>query len=206
MGDTKENVVRIMHIRLEKKDDYTAVERLTLAAFKKFTFPDGSKPPYTDEHYLVHLMRDVPAFVPELDFVGDINGEIVVNIMFTKSKVIRPDGSELATLTFGPVSVKPELQGKGLGTEMIRHSLNRARELGFGAVIIVGHPAYYPRFGFKLASDFGLTMPDGSVLDPFMAMELQNGYLGVDGGKWYEDDVYQIDQSAFEKWNAQFLR
>jgi predicted N-acetyltransferase YhbS len=195
-----------VNIRLEQPDDYLAVERLTLAAFKTFTFPDGSRPPHTDEHYLVHIMRDVPAFVPELDFVGEIDGEIVANIMYTKSRIVRPDGLELATLTFGPVSVKPDLHGKGLGAEIIWHSLGRAKELGYGAVIIVGHPAYYPRFGFKAASSFGLTMPDGSVFDPFMAMEIQGGYLGTVGGKWYEDDVYRIDQGAFEKWDATFVQ
>jgi predicted N-acetyltransferase YhbS len=195
-----------MNIRLESAEDYVAVERLTLAAFKTFTFHDGSRPPYTDEHYLVHIMRDVSTFVPELDFVGEMNDEVVANIMYTKSKVVRPDGSALETLTFGPVSVKPELHGNGLGAEIIRHSLKRAHELGYGAVIILGHPRYYPRFGFKPASDYGLTLPDGSTMEPFMALEIQNGYLGNTGGKWYEDDVYHIDQSAFEKWNTKFLQ
>lgn len=101
-----------MIIRRETPNDYLAVERLTLAAFKTFTFHDGSKP-HTDEHYLAHIMRDVPAFVR-------------------------------------------------------------------------------------------MTMPDGSVFEPFMAFEIQSGFLGADGGKWYEDDVYQIDQGAFIKWNKAF--
>jgi predicted N-acetyltransferase YhbS len=192
-----------MNIRLEKPEDYTAVERLTLAAFKTFTFHDGSKPERTDEHYLAHVMRDVAAFVPELDFIGERGDEIVASIMFTRSKVIRPDGSVLNTLTFGPVSVIPELHGQGLGSEIIRHSLACARELGFGAVIIMGHPGYYPRFGFKAASCFNLTLPDGTAIEPFMALELVGGYLGTDGGKWYEDEVYEIDQTAFEEWNKQ---
>jgi predicted N-acetyltransferase YhbS len=193
-----------MIIRQEQPNDRLAVERLTLAAFKTFTFQDGSKPPYTDEHYLVHLMRDVPAFVPELDFVGELDGEIVANIMYTRSKVIWTDGSESVTLTFGPVSVKPERQGCGLGTEIIRHSLDRARTLGYGAVIIVGHPTYYPRFGFRPARDFGLMMPDGSTFDPFMALEITSGSLDRGGGKWYEDDVFKIDLNAFAEWNAKF--
>jgi predicted N-acetyltransferase YhbS len=148
-------------------------------------------------------MRDVAAFVPELDFIGERGDEIVAGIMFTKSKVVRPDGSVLDTLTFGPVSVKPELHGQGFGSGIIRHSLARARELGFGAVIIMGHPAYYPRFGFKAAGCFNLTLPDGTAIEPFMALELVDGYLGTDGGKWYEDEVYEIDQTAFEEWDKQ---
>jgi predicted N-acetyltransferase YhbS len=91
-----------------------------------------------------------------------------------------------------------------LGTQIIQHSLDRARELGFGAVIIMGHPRYYPRFGFSPASDFNLTLPDGSAVDPFMALELVDGYLGLRGGTWYEDEVFEIDQSAFDVWNTRF--
>jgi predicted N-acetyltransferase YhbS len=195
-----------MKIRLEIPDDYVAVECLTLAAFNTFTFPDGSKPACVQEHYLAHIMRGAAAFVPELDFVGEVDGEIAANIMFTKSTVVRPDESRLETLTFGPVSVKPELQKHGLGAKIIRHSLDRARELGFGAVIIIGHPEYYPRFGFKSASGYHLTLPDGSAIDPFMALELKEGYLGTNGGKWYEDDVFKIDRKAFEDWNRQFTQ
>jgi uncharacterized protein YdhG (YjbR/CyaY superfamily) len=124
--------------------------------------------------------------------------------MYTKSNIIRPNGDALETLTFGPVSVKPELHGRGLGAKIIRHGLAVARELGHGAVIILGHPAYYPRFGFKPASEFNLTMPDDSAFDAFMALELRDGYLGADGGKWYEDKVFEIDQSTFEAWNKEF--
>ncbi|MDR3202099.1 MAG: N-acetyltransferase [Bifidobacteriaceae bacterium] len=193
-----------MIIRLEQPRDYAATEHLTLAAFRTFAFADGSRPERTDEHYLAHIMRGVAAFVPELDFVGEAGGQIVANIMFTKSMVIRPDGTELDTLTFGPVSVKPELHSQGLGSEIIRHSLDRARELGHGAVVIVGHPKYYPRFGFRPARDYHLTMPDGSAIDPFMALELRSGYLGAEGGEWHEDDVFKMDRTAFEEWDAQF--
>ena len=205
-----------MDIRLEQPQDYAAVERLTFAAFKTFVFPDGSRPERVEEHYLAHVLRGSPAFLPELDFVGEIAceaggeaaggpcGEIVANIMYTKSKVIRPGGAVLDTLTFGPVSVKPQLHGHGLGTEIVRHSLGRARELGYGAVVIVGHPTYYPRFGFRPASDFGLAMPDGSVIEALMALELAPGYLGAEGGKWRDDEAYDIDKDAFEAWDAQF--
>jgi predicted N-acetyltransferase YhbS len=195
-----------MNIRLEQPEDRIAVERLTLAAFKTFAFPDGSKPERHDEHYLVHIMRSAAVFVPELDFVGEAAGEIVANIMFTRSKVFRPDGGETPTLTFGPVSVKPKLHRQGLGGEIIRHSLARARELGHGAVVIMGHPGYYHRFGFKAASSFNLTLPDGSAPEPFMALELVDGYLGVIGGKWHEDEVFEIDEAAFKKWEKQNAR
>jgi len=85
--------------------------------------------------------------------------------------------------------------------------LNRARELGYGAVLITGHPSYYPRFGFRRADDFGITLADPtSIFDgAFMALELIPGYLGSDGGKWYEDSVYEIDAAAFSEWNKGFM-
>jgi len=193
-----QNFKNSMIIRLETPADFSAVERLTYRAFQTMTYPDGSRDPYVSEHYLIHVMRGSPAFLPELDFVGEIDGEIVAHIAYTRSKVVRPDGSELETITFGPVSVKAELHGKRLGTEIIQYSLNQARELGYGAVLITGHPSYYPRFGFRRAGDFGITPPDptGIFDGAFMALELIPGYLGVVGGIWYEDEVFHIDESA----------
>jgi predicted N-acetyltransferase YhbS/uncharacterized protein YdhG (YjbR/CyaY superfamily) len=197
-----------MNIRLERPSDYAAVERLTFAAFENFTYPDGSRNPVIQEHYLVHIMRDCAAFAPELAFVGELDGEIVANIMYTHSKIVYPNGDITKTVTFGPVSVKPELQKRGLGAEMIRHSLAAARELDYGAVIILGHPEYYPRFGFVRADDvYGLSVKsfDNMVFEgAFMALELRDGYLRRDGGKWCEDKVFDIDQTAFETWNKEF--
>jgi predicted N-acetyltransferase YhbS len=200
----------MMTLRLETPADYAVVERLTFAAFETMELPGRTR---TNEHYLAHTMRGAAAFVPELDFVGESiangdaanpGGEIVANIMYTRSKIVRPNGGEVETLTFGPVSVKPELHNRGLGAEIIRHSLDRARELGYDAVVIVGHPQYYPRFGFKPASEYNLAMPDGAAFDALMALELVNGCLGADGGKWYGDKVFEIDQAAFDAWNKTF--
>jgi len=124
-----------MNIRLETPTDYAAVERLTFEAFETMTLPGRTR---TNEHYLAHLMRGAAAFVPELDFIGEVDNEIAANIMYTTSKVVRPDGGMLETLTFGPVSVAPHLQKRGLGAQIIRRSLERARELGYGAVIMSG--------------------------------------------------------------------
>ncbi|GHU55796.1 N-acetyltransferase [Clostridia bacterium] len=193
----------MLNITLESHDDYKAVERLTFAAFETMELPGRT---HTDEHFLAHIMRDRSAFVPELDFIGTIGGEIIANIMYTKSKIIRPNGSETEAVTFGPVSVKPELHRNGYGAAIIRHSLYAARKRGYGTVIIVGHADYYPRFGFKPASEYNLTMPDGGVFDAFMALELRQGYLGTSGGKWYEDEVFDIYKTAFSKWNVEFQK
>ena len=191
-----------MTIRHATPIDYAAITRLTHAAFETMELPGRT---YTDEHYLSHIMRKSAAYLPDLEFVGEINGEIVASILYTKSKIVRPSGAIDETITFGPVSVVPALHGQGLGAAIIRHSLDCARGLGYGAVVIVGHPTYYPRFGFKTAASFGLTMPDGGAFDAFMALELADGTLGAEGGVWHEDSVFSIDQTAFEAWHKDFI-
>lgn len=93
-----------------------------------------------------------------------------------------------------------------MGDEIIRHSLNCARELSHGAVIIVEHPNCCPRFGPEVASDYGLTMPDGGVMESFMAMELVGGCLGAAAGTWREDEVYEIDDALVKEWDAKDVR
>ncbi|MDR1156681.1 MAG: N-acetyltransferase [Oscillospiraceae bacterium] len=191
-------------IRIERQADYEEVERLTFAAFETMEFPGQM---YTNEHFLAHLLRGDPDFVPELDFVAEKNGEIVGNIMYSRCAIIRPDGTETEALVFGPVSVKPELHRQGVGTMLIEHSLNRAREFGYKAVLITGHPDYYRRFDFVPASAYGITTLDGKSFDAFMALELYEGYLGADGGKWKcckAFDVCESDTSAFREFHRVF--
>ncbi|MDR3072291.1 MAG: N-acetyltransferase [Clostridiales Family XIII bacterium] len=190
-----------MNIVIETPDDYKATTQLTFAAFETFHSPYLPPRDLPDEHYLVHIMRDSPAFIPELAFVGWQDGDIIANIMYTKSKIVRPNGDNLETITFGPLSVKPQFQNQGYGAEMVHYSLKKAHELGYGAVVIVGHPDYYSRFGFKPAKEFNLTMPEGETFDPFMALELEPGYLGTSGGVYYEDKIFHFEASDFRNWH-----
>lgn len=171
----------MINIRQELPKDYAAVEAVILAAFETVQIADH---PHTNEHILAGLLRGDPDFVPELDLVAEFCGEVVGNIMYSRCAVVRADGSETAALVFGPLSVKPELHGKGIGAQLVLRSLELAKKLGFGAVLITGHVGYYPRFGFVPASRYNITMADGASFDAFMALELKEGYLGMEGGKW----------------------
>ena len=190
-----------MTIRPETPADHCAVERLTWAAFETMSLPGRT---HTNEHYLAHILRDAAAYVPALDFVGEVEGQIVANIMYSKSKIIRPYGEATDTLTFGPVSVQPALHRQGLGAQLIAHSLDKARSLGYGAVIIMGHPAYYARFGFVPASQYKLSLSNGEAFAAFMALELMPGYLGMEGGVWMEDPIFDVDPAAFAAWHSTF--
>lgn len=175
--------------------EYRETENLTREAFWNLMGPG------CDEHYLLHEMRADPAFIPELDFVAAHKGKILGNIIYTKSRVVNGNGQALDTITFGPVAVLPEYQGRGIGALMIFHTLDLAREMGYQAVIILGHPDYYPRFGFRRARDFGLATAAGETFDPFMALELAPGSLSG-GGVYHYARVYNVDPekaAAFDK-------
>ncbi|MCL2362003.1 MAG: N-acetyltransferase [Defluviitaleaceae bacterium] len=190
-----------MILRLERPEDHYAVESLTRAAFWKSNW--SSEPRICDEHLLVHRLRKCPSYVPELNYVAEIDGKIVGHIIYTKSKIVDTSGKEYEMLTFGPLSAMPEYQGNGIGKALMLHTFEVARDLGYRAVIIFGHPDYYPRVGFRRAAAFGITTPDSKTFDPFMVLPLYNGALDGITGRYYIDPVYETltekDTLAFDK-------
>lgn len=186
-------------IRRETANDFRTVEELTREAFWVNTYSRH----LIDEHLLVHKLRSVPAFVPELDYVAEISGKIVGNVMYSKAKIVSIDGNEHEVLTFGPLSVLPEFQNQGVGKELMRFTIGEAKRLGYSAIVFFGHPDYYPRFGFRRGADFGLTAEKGQTPDAFMAMELYAGTLDGIQGKFYEDPVFhnlpEDEVIAFDK-------
>jgi predicted N-acetyltransferase YhbS/uncharacterized protein YdhG (YjbR/CyaY superfamily) len=188
-------------LRLENKSDWKTVEQVTYRAFRDAP-PTGADDD-GNEALLAHNLRGSAAFVPELDYVAEINGKIVGNIMYTRSKVVNDNGGEWETLTFGPVSVLPKYQRQYIGSALIRRSLHTARELGYRAVLIFGHESYYPRFGFKPASEYGITTADGKNFPAFMALPLYDGALDGVHGRLICDEVYAtLDKEEAEKLNA----
>lgn len=187
-------------LRPERPEDYFAVEQLTFEAFLDMPHSGGN------EALLAHKMRAVSGFVPELDFVAEIEGKVVGNILYTKSKVVGPDG-EWETLTFGPLSVSPTCQRQGIGEALIRHTLDIARQLGYRAVLIFGHEEYYPRFGFVNAETYGITTADGQNFPAFMALPLSEGALDGVKGKLIYDPVFdQLGSEEAKAFNLQFSR
>jgi len=168
--------------RLETSADYRAVEKLTREAF----WINTDSNPFIDEHLLVHNLRKDPCFIPELDFIAEIDGTLVGNVMYSRAKIVSPDGSETEVLTFGPLSVLPEYQGMGVGRALMEYSIDEAKRRGYSAIVFHGHADYYPRFGFKRAFEYGLA----HNYDSCMAMELISGALDIPGGKLEENPVF----------------
>jgi len=192
-------------VRGEARDDYQAILRLTYEAFLTLDYPGRER---VDEHYLVHLFKGSDSVIRELCFVAETEGRIVGHILYTRSKVIRPGGEEKETITFGPLSVDPEYHRQGVGKKLTLHSMEKAREMGFGAVVIEGVPAYYPRLGSKRASDYGLTYADGSAPDHLMGYELRDRYLDGGGEVRFlapEYEAAEKDVTGFEAFNTRFM-
>lgn len=186
-------------IRLEREEDYRAVEHLTREAFWNHHVPG------CDEHYLAHVLRQSDCFLPELDFVAEAkNGERIGNIMYTKANVFCDSGETVPVLSFGPLSVLPEWQGKGVGSTLVRHSLKRAAELGYCAVLIYGDPAYYSRLGFLAAESFGIGSADDYYADALQALELVSGALCGKSGRFAEDHAYEVDEVEAEAFDKTF--
>ena len=187
-------------LRIEKKSDWKIVEQLTYRAFRDAP-PTGSGDD-GNEALLARKLRSCASFVPELDYVAELDGSVIGNIMYARCKIVS-DGGEWETLTFGPVSVLPKNQRHGVGSALIRKTLDIARDLGYRAVLIFGHESYYPRFGFKPASEFGITTADGKNFPAFMVLPLCEGALDGIHGRFMLDDVYTtLDREESDKLNA----
>ena len=141
-------------IRLEKKEEYREVENLIREAFWNVYRPGCS------EHYVIHVLRNDPAFVKELDFVMEKNGRLIGQNMFMKTRIDSDDGRMIPVLTMGPICVVPDLKRRGYGKALLDYSLKRARELGFGAVLFEGNIAFYGKSGFDYAGKFGIRYHD----------------------------------------------
>ena len=177
-------------IRAEKAEDYRAVENLVRESFWNVYRPGCS------EHYVIHVLRDDPDFVKELDFVMEQGGRIIGQNMFMKTVINADDGKDIPVLTMGPICITPELKRKGYGKILLDYSLEQAAKLGFGAVLFEGNIDFYSKCGFDYARNFKIRyhdLPEGEDDSFFLCRELLPGYLdGVTG-------VYQTPQGYYVK-------
>lgn len=182
-------------IRNETQADYNIVEKITREAFYNLYVPGGV------EHYLVHIMREHSDFISELDFVIELDGQIIGNIMYTKAKLVDEKGIEKNIITFGPVCIVPKYQRKGYGKLLIEYSFKRAIELGYDVIVILGSPANYVSLGFKSSKKYNVCIENGKYPAAMMVKELVSGTL--DGRKWiyYDSCVMQITEEEAQKYD-----
>ena len=177
-------------IRPERKEEYRAVEELVREAFWNVYRPGCS------EHYVIHVLRDDPAFVKELDFVMEQDGNLIGQNMFMRTIIEADDGRTIPVLTMGPIGITPELKRKGYGKALLDYSLEKAAETGAGAVLFEGNIGFYGKSGFDYAGRFGIRyhdLPEDEDASFFLCKELIPGYLdGITG-------VYQTPQGYYVK-------
>ena len=185
----------MLTIRNETQADRQIVEDITRRAFYNLYVPSCG------EHYLVHIMRDHPDFIPELDFVAELDGQVIGNVMYTRATLTDEAGAVKDILTFGPVSIAPEHQRKGYGKQLLEHSFRRAAELGWDAIVIFGSPANYVGRGFKSCKKFNVCLEGGRFPSSMMVKELREGAL--DGRRWiYRDSpVMAIDEAEARRYD-----
>ena len=187
----EENII----IRNEKKEDWELVERITRQAFYNLYVPGCV------EHYLVHIMREHEDFIPELDFVLELDGQVIGNIIYTKAKLTDENGTEKEILTFGPVSIHPAYQRMGYGKMLMEHSFQAAIQLGYDTIVILGSPANYVSRGFKCCKKYNVCIENGKYPAAMMVKELIPHIL--DDHKWlYQDSpVMAISKEEAERYD-----
>lgn len=185
-------------IRRETGRDFREVEELTREAFWNLYFPG------CNEHYLAHVMRSHPDFISELDFVAECDGRLVGSIMYTRARLVAEDGEEKGIVCFGPLSVLPSHQRRGIGSALVRHTADLARGMGAGMIVIFGDPHNYCRLGFRSCRDFGISDGNGECPHGMLALELEAGVTA--GRRWVYrySDVYDVDEKAAEAFDAGF--
>lgn len=182
-------------IRNEKPQDYKIVENMTRKAFYNQYMPGCF------EHYLVHIMREHEDFIPELDFVAELDGKIIGNIMYTKARLIDQNENEKQILTFGPVCVLPEYQRMGYGKMLMEHSFEQAKQLGYDTIVIFGSPANYVSRGFVCCKKHNVCLENGKYPAAMLVKELVPGAL--DGRKWsyHESPVMELSEEEAQKYD-----
>ena len=188
-------------IRLEKKEEHRTVENLVRESFWNVYRPGCS------EHYVIHVLRDDPAFVKELDFVMEQDGELIGQNMFMRTVINADDGRDIPVLTMGPICIAPELKRRGYGKKLLDCSLEQATAMGFGAVLFEGNIGFYGKSGFDYARNFGIRyhdLPEGADDSFFLCKELIHGYLNGITAVYQTPKGYYVDDADVEDFDKAF--
>ena len=158
------------------------------------------------EHYLVHIMRGHEDFIPELDFVIESDGEVIGNIMYTKSRLVGEDEREKNILTFGPVCILPKYQRKGYGKMLMEYSFEKAINLGYDSIVIFGSPSNYVGLGFKSCKKYNICLEGDVFPTAMLVKELVPGALKEREIKWkyFDSPVMQINEAKAREFDERF--
>lgn len=188
-------------IRLERKDEHREVENLVREAFWNVYRPGCL------EHYVLHCLRNDPAFIPELDFVMERDGKLIGQNVFMRASIAADDGRTIPIMTMGPICIAPECKRQGYGKILLDCTMEKAAELGAGALCFEGNIDFYGKSGFTYASEFGVRyhgLPDGEDASFFLCRELIPGYLNGITGVYATPAGYFVDEEEAEAFDREF--
>ena len=188
-------------IRLEKKEEYREVENLVREAFWNVYCPGCL------EHFVLNRLRNNPDFIAELDYVMELNGKLIGQIVFMKAVLKADDGRDIPIVTIGPICIIPELKRRGYGKVLLDYSLDKAAKMGFGAVCIEGNIDFYGKSGFTYAGEFGIRyhgLPEDEDASFFLCKELTPGYLDGITGEYETPTGYFVDEAEADEFDKGF--
>jgi len=188
-------------IRLERKEERREVEHLIREAFWNVYRPGCL------EHYVIHQLRNDPAFVHELDFVMEKDGRLIGQNMFMRAVISADDGRKIPIMTMGPICITPELKRQGYGKILLDYSIEKAAEMGCGALCFEGSIGFYGKSGFDYAGRFGIRyhgLPEGADASFFLCKELIPGYLDGVTGVYAPPQGYYVDENEAEAFDKTF--
>ena len=188
-------------IRLEKIEEHREVENMVRESFWNVYRPGCL------EHYVLHCLRNDPDFVPELDFVMEKDGKLIGQNIFMRAVIKADDGREIPIMTMGPICICPELKRQGYGKILLDFSLQKAAELGCGALCFEGNIGFYGKSGFDYASKLGIRyhgLPAGADASFFLCRELVPGYLDGITGEYTTPQGYFVDEAKAEDFDKDF--
>ena len=188
-------------IRNERPSEYREVENLVRESFWNVYRPGCL------EHYVLHCLRKDPAFIPELDFVMEVDGKLIGQCIYMHATIQADDGRTIPIVTMGPIGILPEYKRQGYGKALLDYSLDKAAEMGFGAICFEGNIAFYGKSGFTYASDFGIRyhgLPEGEDASFFLCKELIPGFLDGITGVYATPAGYYVDENECEVFDKDF--
>ena len=188
-------------IRSERKEEQREVELLVRESFWNVYRPGCL------EHYVLNQLRNDAAFIPELDFVMEKDGRIIGQNMFMKAVIKADDGRDLPIVTMGPICIANEFKRQGYGKILLDYSLEKATQMGFGAICFEGNIDFYGKSGFTHASEFGIRyhgLPEGADASFFLCKELKKGYLQGVTGEYAPPQGYFVNEDEAEEFDKQF--
>lgn len=193
-----------LKVRPEAPRDWRAVEELVRESFWNVYRPGCV------EHFLLKRLRSHADFVRELDFVLERNGRIIGQNVFVKAEIKADDGRIVPILTMGPICIANDCKRQGYGKFLLDYSLERAAELGYGAVFFEGNVNFYGKSGFVFASNYAIRyhgLPEDADSSFFLGKELRPGYLAGISGIYATPSAYFVAEAnpeAFAEYDATF--